>query len=754
MSFATFIASHVLVADYGDWLVEFDLLDPADAAYVARFSSHGTVVTPTAITVDDITIPANTPFRKRLLSAPTWTQSLWSQGTILARSFPNYGSAILNNRDGGLDYLHPRNGWKWVDRRARVYFGPGRKPRSLAADIAKTVDATMDRPLFKLSTVEVPLLGYESRFDQVSSKRVYRGTNYMLSLSGVKQVDYGTPSAVDLTGDMSAEGWLWLNSGMVGSSTPIWGWLGGAAYPWRLTLTSDLKLRLSATIGGTTETVTTAATLDFFGFYHISFDIDGRDVTFTIFNDATLTTTTETFTNAFSNATRDVHSGATYKFGSSDTTLVVFGDEMRVWGESRDSTAHAADRFREFGDDAIPASLVHYARMNDGTGTAVTDSSATAAHGTITGAGIATWLWAYEGTAELAGTPKPDLWGIQFGVAPVLVDHADNGYQIAGDGSIEEIVEVREGGYNNYVYDGDSSSFFNFITAAVANGHVLTYLARGLYRLGASPTLPLSVKAKGYNNGANGYVEAPGDILVDMAQRRGPQLSPASGFDDASIAAFNAAISVPIAGIYLPQPVNLMDVFDTLAKSGAGWWGYLRGATKLRMARYTGPAATADHAFDKRHIVDEPREIAWQPVGEVIVRYHHNDVALTEDQVADEIKGTAAQQRVMAEWLEEKRGEPAAGKRSIVVETALYVQPAAAELADDLYATLQGEKQGWAVTVKADGLIVSMGETVTLAWVDQFGNNRLGLDGSEKYVVLTVADQRQDGKVALEVLSA
>jgi hypothetical protein len=71
-----------------------------------------------------------------------------------------------------------------------------------------------------------------------------------------------------------------------------------------------------------------------------------------------------------------------------------------------------------------------------------------------------------------------------------------------------------------------------------------------------------------------------------------------------------------------------------------------------------------------------------------------------------------------------------------------------------VYATLSGEKQAWAVTVKADGLVVSMGETCTLLWSDQFAGERLGLDGSEKYVVLTVADQRQDGKVSLEVLSS
>jgi hypothetical protein len=761
MSFSTFLRDQLAMADFGDWLVVIELLAPNGDVLPLYFSRHGTTIGSADITIDGDTIPAHTRFIKRLAAAPTWSQSLWTQGAILSRSFPNYGQLILNNRDGGLDYLHPRLGYVWVDRPIKVYFGEarGRAQRKLASTIGRTVNALLDRPSFTLSTVTVPVKGFESRFDQPTSSRVYRGTSYMLALAGVKAVDYGSPTEVDITGDMALEAWVFLSAGMTGTENATWGWIGGTNYPWRLVVEDDLHLRLDCTISGSVESVTSTATLDFFKAYHVAVDIDGRDVTFTIWNDDDQIETVESNVDAFSSATRDAQVGSTYKFGSADTSFAVWGDEMRVWSVVRTSAEHQSDRSREIPDGSIPSELVHYARMNDGTGSSVTDSAAAGINGTISGAGFATWLWAYEGTAELAGTPKPDLWGQRFGVNPILVAPNDNGYQLAA-GSIEALDSLMAGGLDDYVYDGDAASYFNFITATVDDGHVLTYLPRGLFRLGSAPTLPLMASVRGYNTGGvTGYTATLAEIFRDIAEHRGPRLTYPDDFDGTSFDDFFDVTGGAIAGVYLPSPVNIADVNDLLARSGAGWWGYVRGSQRLHIERFAGPGAVATRTLDKRHMIDEPREIVWDKVSEVVVKYQKSDVALTEDQLAATINepadaATAAlKQRLMKEWLEERRGAASSTGRTITIETALYYQTDAAVLADYLYSMLSGEKRGWGLVLKPVGLELSMNDTVELGWADQFGGERLGLDDGDNYLVLTVNDERANGKVSAEVLS-
>lgn len=763
MAFADFLRDPLAMADFGDWLADLYLLDPDGATETLHFSRHGTAIGNTGITVGDDTLAANTPYRKRILQAPTWAQSLWAQGAILSRSFPNYGTLVLNNRDGGLDAYHPARGYVWSQRRATCYFGRGRAHANayLASTIGRTVDGVLGRPSFKLSTVEVPVLGNESKFDQPVSQRVYRGSSYMLELFGDRTITYGSaPASVAITGSLTAECWLWLEALPTTSRTTVWGW-DSTNVPWRIGFTTTGQIRVNATISGIATTLDSSLALSAKVPYHVAVVISGKDVTYYVWNDDTQTLTTETHTNVFSNATRDSNSGGSNAYvlrSASDATFKPWFDEARVWNVARTSDELASYRHKPIPDGAIPASCVHYARMDDGTGTSVTDSSATAANGTISGAGSSAWLWACEGTADLAGTPKPDVWGERFGVKPTLVGPFDNMYQVAGAGTIQAISAVFEGGFENYSYDGNASSLRSFITTAVSSGHALTYLARGLFKLGSSPSLPLACTVLGYKDGTLGYVETAGDIVWDIAERTGPKLDLATDVDDDSRDDFNAATSDAVCGeaVYDSGTRNLMDLIDLFARSGAGWWGYVRGSRLLHIERYAGPAVTADHNFDRRHIIEEPREIEWNEIGQVVVKYQHNDVVLTDDQVSGSVVGTTEQQRWQKEWLEERRTVPGAdlsSLRVLEVQTALQNQVDAAALADYLYTTFTGRKRAWALVVKAVGLEVSMGDTCTISWTTWDGQTRLLLGGATKYIVLSVVDTRQQGRVALEVLS-
>lgn len=753
MSFATFLADRAAVRDFGEWYIELYLKDPDGAEEIVRLSRHGTPTPAAAVTVGSDSFPASTLYKRRILEPPELTQSIWQEGRIGGRSLPTWGDALLHNRDGGLDQYRPKTGYTWAGQRCKVFFFDR---RDLAGTVGKVFDGKLADPEYSLSTVTVKLRGREADFLQPLTTYKYRGSSYMLELSGDRTVSYGTPAAVNLTGAMSLKTWLWLEAAPT-AYVAMWGWIGGAA-PWRLGVESTRKLTFTATIGGSDENKTSTLALTVGKSYHLAYTISGTALTLYAWDDDAQTLTTETF--AFSSATRDTRgAGATYLLRSgSDATFKPWLDEMSAWNVALTRAEIEGKRYGIIPDGAVPASCVHYARMDDGTGTTVTDSSATAANGTISGAGSSTWLWAYEGTAELGGTDKPDLWGQRTSIQPVLVAPLHQGYQAAGGGPIEAIDKVREGGNDGYTDDGDAASFRAFITATVAAGHRLTYLDRGLCRLGSAPTLPITFDAKGYNGGVLGYVSSAANIIRDVITRRGPKLADPGDLDTASFGTFDDLTAV--IGGPLPEHKTMADFLDFCAGGVGGWWGYVRAATQFHVERWTGPAVTADYDFDETDIVlgglDDftPQTLVY----EVVVKFRPADIALTEDQVAAAIKGTVDWQQFTLPWQEAvatnnavRDANPGDASRQIIVLTGLYNRADAQAEADRLLALYSGIKGGGWVTLRASGLQATIGKTATFSLTTQAGVTRLGADGTTKYSLLSVKDAMQAGEVAGEV---
>jgi hypothetical protein len=783
MSYATFLADSFAVRYRGDWLVELYPKNPAGVETVLRYSRRGTVIGPSAITIGSDTIPAHTLYRKRVEIAPTLTQSLWQSGQLLSDSLPAFGSITLNNRDGGLDQYRSAAGWTWAGCRCKVFFCD---KDNVQSTIGKVYDGPMDMPSWSLTGVEIPIKSKDALFDQPLSKRVFRGTSYMLELFGDRTVSYGLPTAANITGSLTIETWVWLNALPTGASVITWGWMGGAtnSSPWRVSFMSNGKISLLPTKSLVTETWTSTATLSALKFYHLAITISGRDLTFYLWDDDAQTLTTEIATNAFSSATRDATVDSTYRLRTnSDATFTPWFDEMKVWNVARTLTQIEADRFRPIPDGSIPASLVHYTRMDDGAGTTVTDSSATAANGTISGAGTSTWLWACEGDATLAGTPKPDVWGERWGVAPVLVDPIRAAYMVAGgQGGINDVT-TYEGG-NPHTMDATAASFRAFLTTTPSGGHSLRYLARGLFKLGANPTLPLSAYVKGYNGGALGYVNTGATITRDQITRRGPKLIDPTDLDTAAFTAYGSA-NPGICGFAYYRSTTIRASLDSTMAGGCGWWGYLRSSTLFYLAKFAGPSVTADYNFTQKHVIDITPLPPSKVVYECVVRYRANDVVHTAEQVAAGIKGTTAWTQWTLPYQEQRATDATIrdafpGDASVsltfgsqVVETGdqqggsdpknqasvdpcgLQYQADARALADYLLALLKGVKEGWSVTLSSTGLQLTIGQTVTLSLQLQLqigvGTYRLGLDGTKKYVIVDVEDQQQQGTVRISV---
>lgn len=838
MSYATFLADQTAVRDRGEFLVELYPKNASGVVTVIRVSRRGTAIGSSAITIGPDSIPAHVLYRKRLLKAPTLTQSIWSSGQILSSSLPSFGSGLFNNADGGLDQYQD---WTFAGCNYKVFFCDS---ADVSNTIGKIADGIMGHPQFGLSTLEIPFLGRESLFDTPLSTHVYRGTGYMLELFGDRTVSYGAPAAVGITGSFTIEGWIWLDA-LPNTAVGYWAWIGGTGRPWGLIVNSNGTLRLDRMIGGVTESKTTTAALSVQKFYHFAFSVSGVVPTLYLWGDDAQTEIVETLSSYSSATANAVAGGATYALRSaSNPTFRPWADEYRVWNVARTAGEIRADRFREIPSGSIPASLVHYTRFNDGTGTTVTDSSATGANGTISGAGTSTWLHSQEGGPELAGAPKPYCSGERFGCAPVLVDPVRQGYQVAGGGAIQDINSFEGGAPHTMV--ASSANFRTYLTTTPAAGTSLRFLPFALFKLGSAPTLPVSATVKGYNGGALGYVDKGSTVTRDVVTRRGPKLVDPTGLDTVAFDAY-AAVTPGIIGYFEQVPdskqVTIRSVLDQIMKSGAGYWGYNRASTLFTLKKFSGPnpspvqhgtdvsynavtsritstaqinfllyvpgqritlggqssqpddyriievdplghyvkvskvnspalqtatdvgldvtvEGTVQYNFQPKHIIRNSLQpiniesIIWK----VVVRYRHNNVKLSEDQVAASIKSTANWQQWTMEWQEKEDHDdallaqyPGLASTVLTIDTLLQYDVDAQALATYVLSVIKGKKIGWSLTVGATGLEATIDQTATVLMHHQDEVVRLGLDGADRYSTLTVEDNRQEGLVKFQI---
>jgi hypothetical protein len=754
MALTDFLLRRSDVARFGDVLVELYLKNPSGVETVVRLSRRGTITPNSTITLGSDTIAANTPFQRRLLYWPSITQSLWAPGQILSNSTPSFGSLEITNEDGGLTDYSPATGWQWAGMRYKEYFCDSRSSRT-SSTIGKIGEGILGDPDFSLSRITVPLNGLESLFSVPLSQRVHRGTGGMLELSGVRVVNYGSPAALNITGDITIGGWMWHDT-HGGTDLNFYGWMLGGFAPWVLRTTSTRAIQFRCHVGGVAEFVTSTMVLSTQNFYHVTVVVSGRNVIFYIYDDAAQTTTVETFVNGLSATPRSLNVGGSLVQQTSGTH-VLWLDEWRVHNTALTRAQIEADRFRELESGSLPATLKHWLKYNDATGTTVLDGSTSAANGTISGAGTSTWLHSQEGGSELAGSPKPDVYGENFGVDPVLVDPVRQGYSVAGGGSVQQIIS-QEGGLNHTMVT--AASFRAYLTTTPAAGTSLRYPARGLFKLGSVPVLPISAYVEGYNGGSLGYVNKSATITRDVVTRRGPKLSDPSQLDTTAFTAHLAA-NPAIMGVFYKTPdskLEVRNVLDFANVSAGSWWGTLRGSTLFYLADYSAPTVTPDYAFKKHQIVSiDPLEIdavIWR----VVVRYRKNHTVLSEDQVAASIKGTSNWQQWTEEWQSKEAPDwvvrdqfPGESSITLTIDTGLQYGTDAQTLADSLLAILKGQKQGYAVTVDAVGLQVLAGKTATFEVELQKGRTLFNLDGTQGFLILSTSDNVR-GRVSLQVI--
>ncbi len=119
-----------------------------------------------------------------------------------------------------------------------------------------------------------------------------------------------------------------------------------------------------------------------------------------------------------------------------------------------------------------------------------------------------------EGPEELTGLPKPLVFGAAKFCAGVLIDSAENVYQVH-DGACEGITAAYDRLASLGASTGDYANLAALIAASIPAGSWGTCKALGLVRLGAPPDGLVSFDVSGDN--ADGYVRKAGAIIKRIA---------------------------------------------------------------------------------------------------------------------------------------------------------------------------------------------------------------------------------------------
>ncbi len=192
---------------------------------------------------------------------------------------------------------------------------------------------------------------------------------------------------------------------------------------------------------------------------------------------------------------------------------------------------------------------------------------------TFTGAGGA------DGDAELAGTPKPRMWGGCFNVSPVLVNKERFIYMLSSSGNCsghhardQGVTIARQ--LTAGAQENDAAADFSALYAlTMQTGHYATCMTDGVLRLAERPAGTLTCDAVSYASGVERT--NPADVLLDIATAAVPSLSYNGG---AILDLFYWADAADAKVGYYARDARTtyIDALATIASSIGAWCGFER----------------------------------------------------------------------------------------------------------------------------------------------------------------------------------
>jgi hypothetical protein len=237
-----------------------------------------------------------------------------------------------------------------------------------------------------------------------------------------------------------------------------------------------------------------------------------------------------------------------------------------------------------------------------------------------------------EGTADLAGTVRPRVYGTVRNVAAINVNPFDLIRQVS-DKPCASIV-VYDGGLA-LTAAADFSTIAALQAAAIAPGEYATALGLGLFRLGgaAAGVVTADVAAVGASHAA-GIAQA---MLLDAGM-------PAADLDAASFDVLTAANAAP-CGYFVDDDRSVLQAVTDVLRSIGGWI-VPRGDGTFQVGRLDAPAGPPVASFEDWQVRGTVERLAPSdsnrgvPAWRVVVRYGRLARTMTEGEIVGAVDAT------------------------------------------------------------------------------------------------------------------
>ncbi len=203
------------------------------------------------------------------------------------------------------------------------------------------------------------------------------------------------------------------------------------------------------------------------------------------------------------------------------------------------------------------------------------------AHTTTTFAGNNALPAGVEGSTELAGKVKPQVWGKVLSIAPPLVNSSRLIYQLSTR-ALQSVQAIYDGGVA-LTAGATYASQADMEATAPSAGQYRAWLSGGMIRLGSSPVYGITADCTA-DSAAN---STAAQLIKALALARGIDAGDISSADVSALDTANSAV----LGYYLDDSTTTLDIMDACARSVGAWYGFDRSGV-LRMARVAMPSGT------------------------------------------------------------------------------------------------------------------------------------------------------------------
>jgi len=331
-----------------------------------------------------------------------------------------------------------------------------------------------------------------------------------------------------------------------------------------------------------------------------------------------------------------------------------------------------------------------------------------------------------EGSSDLANQPKPLCFGEVFNIEPVLVDAANNVYQVH-NGQIEEIVEVYESG------------------KAVSSGTITDDLSNGRFTLSGNVNGIITADVKGAKPSGS-YKEAAGDIIRHIVVDFGGLTDPGD-LDTASFTDINTANSSAV-GVYVSSTTTILGVLDQIANSVGAYYGFNRSG-KFEVNRIELATGTAAAEFDSTNIIEITRMASAVPNYQVRVDYKKNYRVMSETDFHSSIT-TAQRDYLVREANVEIATDtnvqtPYPNSNPLIVPGLFAASSPASTEAARLLTVYKTQRDIYMIKVKTQPYTLKLNDVVKITF------NRYNLTSGKLFRVITIVEDAAVNEVELEL---